>query len=183
MGTTYTCHTDKKTFIQQELLEGFDPNVTVLDHAVRGNQVWIAIDVPDEGKYLSLYHIRKDDKRFGYKGMDALDHPNYYDCPQKLVSMVENETHYQKSERFNKWNQIRQNQLKTKKSDLVGKTLTIKTLRGEVESRWKIMAKRKRTYYAECIEYNQNPDVTSNIEVGKIFRINPLLGHPLGEIR
>jgi hypothetical protein len=102
MGYTFPHHTTTKQQLVDELLgRFFDPKgVTILDHRVKGNNLWVLIDWHGRnGKMIWLFRMEKTNKQslfgdkrakalWGYNAMIEADGPLYYDCPKKFFKQA-----------------------------------------------------------------------------------------------
>ena len=98
MGYTFPHHTKTKQLLVEELLgRYFDPaGTTILDHSVRGNNLWVLIDWHGrDNKMIWLFRMEKTVPRlkgekatWGYKEMIEADGPLYYDCPKKFFKQA-----------------------------------------------------------------------------------------------
>lgn len=63
--------------------------LTKLDHAVRGNNLWVLAQ-HNEGQrkgdiFVALFRLQKDDGIYGYKEFDDTCHPYQFDCPTGFI--------------------------------------------------------------------------------------------------
>lgn len=68
----------------------YSEGVEVLDHSLRGNQLWVLARTPD-GVVINLYLLGYDRScdGYGYKGISEGMGPLYYDVPQKFLNQAD----------------------------------------------------------------------------------------------
>lgn len=84
MGWLYnTRPQSKQDFVKELLQRNFNPNydVHLLEHSLRGNQLWTLVQPGKEDPVIVLYLLACDKGCWGYKDMDESMGPYYYDCP------------------------------------------------------------------------------------------------------
>jgi hypothetical protein len=88
MGWTFeTLSSTKKDYINRILQESFSPPnpCTLLDHAIRGNRLWVLAKPKDQPPFIILFLLEKCNGCWGYKDMDETTGPFYYDCPLRFL--------------------------------------------------------------------------------------------------
>lgn len=63
-------------------------NTKVVDHALRGNHLWMLFETQERKRIVGLCLLGKSGRTFqtwGYKDMDETMHPYFYDCPLRLI--------------------------------------------------------------------------------------------------
>jgi hypothetical protein len=88
MGWTYGSDWTSKQEIVDHCIDWGD-KFTKLDHAVRGNHLWVLIQYGEGDRkgdvFVALYLLQKDGREWGYKDMDDTCGPYYYDCPLSYI--------------------------------------------------------------------------------------------------
>ena len=84
MGWTYGNDWRTKNDIIEHCTQ-VSKSLTKLDHAVRGNNLWLLLQV-NEGErkgdiFVTLMLLQKDDGIYGYKDFDDTSQPYHYNCP------------------------------------------------------------------------------------------------------
>jgi hypothetical protein len=84
MGWTYGNDWRTKNDIIEHCTQ-VSKSLTKLDHAVRGNNLWLLLQV-NEGErkgdiFVTLILLQKDDGIYGYKEFDDTSQPYHYNCP------------------------------------------------------------------------------------------------------
>lgn len=78
----------------EKVVVNSDYKSMVLDYSVRGNTAYMAIEYIDKDskevkRTIVVFLLRKSATEFMYKDMDESMGPYYYDCPLKLMKLVE----------------------------------------------------------------------------------------------
>jgi len=84
MGWSFGWHS--KSELVSMLNEPFGDTRTIT-HCVRGNMYW-AVRQKGDSKYIACAIISSENHSWGYKAMDELMHPYYYNCPLGYLDMV-----------------------------------------------------------------------------------------------
>lgn len=75
-----------------ELISHLKNNVnhTYIRHSLVGNHLWFVVENRNDGKrIIGLYLIRSfGNGEYGYKAIDELAHPYYYDCPLSFFKLA-----------------------------------------------------------------------------------------------
>jgi hypothetical protein len=82
------CKSSKEALVNHLLDPNQYSNVKIVDHALRGNHLWIQFEQSDGKRLVGLCLLGSSRRAFptwGYKDMDETMHPYYYDCPLRLI--------------------------------------------------------------------------------------------------
>lgn len=91
MGWTSSYNWDnKKALISYLMSAQYWGKNTVLDHSVYGSELYLLIQKENGSKFIAVYLVRNmaapfESVEYGYKDMDESMHPNYYNCPERLL--------------------------------------------------------------------------------------------------
>jgi hypothetical protein len=98
----------------QTLLNGWENDkakVTVVDHSLRGQHLWVALErtIKEQNRshrFIVLYLLEKHDGMWGYKDLDETMHPYFYDCPKRLLKSAPYDPEFDSHDGAKKWREI-----------------------------------------------------------------------------
>lgn len=91
MGWTFdTLPSTKSDYVKRLLADSFSPPnpCTCLDHALRGNRLWVLAKPKDQPPFICLFLLERTNGCWGYKDMDESTGPYCYDCPLKFLDQA-----------------------------------------------------------------------------------------------
>ena len=89
MGYITFAHSQKEVVDSIILDLDKSENYDLVAKSKYGTQLWLVIhDKQNDLKFLTLCKLAKIDNLYGYKQIDEVCHPYYYDCPLKLLKLT-----------------------------------------------------------------------------------------------
>lgn len=146
-------HRMTKAEVVDRLLSRFRRDNQLLDHALVGNHLWMAVKHTDGQTYVGLALLQKTVSSYAYKIIDEVMEPYYYDCPSRIVEAA-SENPPQGNWR-SLWQKVKQDRRdERKRSRAESYPGRIVTLQGK---RYRLVSQLGRKgWIVECIEDGMN---------------------------